>query len=186
GYAKTFVRQLEDCLGLALDKGVRIVANAGGLNPAGLVARLRELAERLGLDASFAHVEGDDLTARAGELGLGEPLAANAYLGAWGIVAALGAGADVVVTGRVTDASVIVGPAAAHFGWARTDHDALAGAVVAGHVIECGTQATGGNYSFFREIPDLSRPGFPVAEVRSGGPSGSTTQTGTAGAIQVG
>ncbi len=185
GYAKTFVRQLEDCLGLALDKGVRIVANAGGLNPAGLVARLRRLAEQSGLEATFAHVEGDDLTARAAELGLGEPLTANAYLGAWGIVEALGSGADVVVTGRVTDASVIVGPAAAHFGWERSDHDALAGAVVAGHVIECGTQATGGNYSFFREIPDLSRPGFPIAEIRRDGSSVITKHPGTAGAVTV-
>ncbi|WP_182359144.1 acyclic terpene utilization AtuA family protein [Tomitella gaofuii] len=185
GYAKTFVRQLEDCLGLALDKGVRIVANAGGLNPAGLAERLRELARGLGLTATVAHVEGDDLTSRAAELGLGEPLTANAYLGAWGIVEALGAAADVVVTGRVTDASVIVGPAAAHFGWGRTDYDALAGAVVAGHVIECGTQATGGNFSFFREIADLSRPGFPIAEIRRDGSSVITKHPGTAGAVTV-
>ncbi|QDQ96576.1 acyclic terpene utilization AtuA family protein [Tomitella fengzijianii] len=185
GYAKTFVRQLEDCLGLALDKGVRIVANAGGLNPAGLAARLRELAAELGLPATVAHVEGDDLAPRAAELGLGEPLTANAYLGAWGIVEALRSGADVVVTGRVTDASVIVGPAAAHFGWRRTDYDALAGAVVAGHVIECGTQATGGNFSFFREIPDMSRPGFPLAEIRRDGSSVITKHGGTAGAVTV-
>lgn len=185
GYAKTFVRQLEDCLGLALDKGVQIVANAGGLNPAGLAAALREMAERLGLDATIAHVEGDDLSARADELGLGEPLTANAYLGAWGIVDALNSGADVVVTGRVTDASVIVGPAAAHFGWSRTDYDALAGAVAAGHVIECGTQATGGNYSFFREIADMSRPGFPIAEIRRDGASVITKHPGTAGQVSV-
>ncbi len=151
GYAKTFLTQLEECLGTALDKGVRIVANAGGLNPAGLADAVRALAERLGLDAKVAHVEGDDLVARAGDLGFGTPLAANAYLGAWGIVDCLNSGADVVVTGRVTDASVIVGPAAAHFGWGRNDYDRLAGAVVAGHVIECGVQATGGNYAFFVE-----------------------------------
>ena len=110
GYAKTFLTQLEDCLGLALDRGVRIVANAGGLNPAGLAAAVRSLAERLGLTVRVAHVEGDDLLARAAELGFGTPLAANAYLGAWGIVDCLNDGADVVVTGRVTDASVIVGP----------------------------------------------------------------------------
>ena len=101
----------------------------------------------------MAHVEGDDLVARAGELGFGTPLAANAYLGAWGIVDCLNSGADVVVTGRVTDASVIVGPAAAHFGWGRNDYDRLAGAVAAGHVIECGVQATGGNFAFFTEMP---------------------------------
>ena len=116
GYAKTFLRQLEQSLGLALDKGVKIVANAGGLNPAGLAAAVRALADKLGLSVNVAHVEGDDLVARAGELGFGTPLSANAYLGAWGIVDCLKSGADVVVTGRVTDASVIVGPAAARGG----------------------------------------------------------------------
>ncbi len=186
GYAKTFLRQLEDCLGLAVDRGVRIVANAGGLNPAGLAGKIRELVARLGLDVTVAHVDGDDLVDRAGELGLGEPLTANAYLGAWGIVEALDAGADVVVTGRVTDASVIVGPAAAHFGWARTDHDAIAGAIAAGHVIECGTQATGGNYAFFREIADLGRPGFPIAEIARDGSAVITKHDGTGGAVTTG
>jgi hypothetical protein len=185
GYAKTFLLQLEESLGLALDQGVKIVANAGGLNPAGLATAVRALAERLGLDVNVAHVEGDDLVGRASELGLGTPLAANAYLGAWGIVDCLNSGADVVVTGRVTDASVIVGPAAAHFGWARTDYDALAGAVAAGHVIECGTQATGGNFSFFTEIPDLQRPGFPLAEISSDGSSIITKHPGTGGQVSV-
>jgi hypothetical protein len=186
GYAKTFLIQLEDCLGLALDKGVRIVANAGGLNPAGLAVAVRALAERLGLSINVAHVEGDDVVARADEFGFGTPLAANAYLGAWGIVDCLGSGADVVVTGRVTDASVIVGPAAAHFGWDRTDYDALAGAVAAGHVIECGAQATGGNYAFFTEIPDLTHPGFPLAEIYPDGSSVITKHPGTGGAVSVG
>ncbi|WP_135457940.1 acyclic terpene utilization AtuA family protein [Mycobacterium sp. DL99] len=186
GYAKTFLTQLEQSLGLALDNGVKIVANAGGLNPAGLAAAVRALAERLGLDVNVAHVEGDDLVGRASELGLGTPLAANAYLGAWGIVDCLNSGADVVVTGRVTDASVIVGPAAAHFGWKATDYDALAGAVAAGHVIECGTQATGGNYSFFAEIPDLARPGFPIAEISADGSSVITKHAGTGGQVSVG
>ncbi|MEN0133785.1 MAG: acyclic terpene utilization AtuA family protein [Rhodococcus sp. (in: high G+C Gram-positive bacteria)] len=186
GYAKTFLRQAEDCLGLALDRGVRIVANAGGLNPAGLADALREVNDKLGLSAKIAHVEGDDLIGRAAELGLGSPLTANAYLGAWGIAECLNAGADVVVTGRVTDASVIVGPAAAHFGWRRDDVDQLAGAVVAGHVIECGTQATGGNYAFFTEIDDLDRPGFPIAEIDSDGSSVITKHPGTGGAVTVG
>jgi hypothetical protein len=155
GYAKTFLAQLEECLGLAHDRGVRIVANAGGLNPAGLAAATRALADKLGIGVTVAHVEGDDLLARADELGFGSPLTANAYLGAWGIVDCLNSGADIVITGRVTDASVVVGPAAAHFGWARGDYHRLAGAVVAGHVIECGAQATGGNYSFFTAIADL-------------------------------
>lgn len=185
GYAKTFVKQIEDCLGLALERNVQIVANAGGLNPAGLAERLRKVAADLGLDAKVAHVEGDDLLSRAGELGLGAPLTANAYLGAWGIVECLNAGADIVVTGRVTDASVIVGPAAAHFGWGRTDYDSLAGAVVAGHVIECSTQATGGNFAFFTELPDLGRPGFPIAEIRRDGSSVITKHEGTGGAVTV-
>ncbi|MGW4121056.1 acyclic terpene utilization AtuA family protein [Nocardia sp. NPDC004711] len=185
GYAKTFVKQLEGSLGLALESGVKIVANAGGLNPAGLAQRVREVAEKLGLAPKVAYVTGDDLLARAGELGLGAPLTANAYLGAWGIAECLTAGADIVVTGRVTDASVVVGPAAAHFGWGRTDYDALAGAVVAGHVIECSTQATGGNFAFFTEIADLGRPGFPIAEVRRDGSSVITKHAGTGGAVTV-
>ncbi|OBI12074.1 MULTISPECIES: acyclic terpene utilization AtuA family protein [unclassified Mycobacterium] len=185
GYARTFLTQLEDCLGEACDRGVRIVANAGGLNPAGLADAIRALAERLGIPARVAHVEGDDLLARAADLGLGTPLTANAYLGAWGIADCLGDGADVVVTGRVTDASVIVGAAAAHFGWGRTDYDALAGAVVAGHVIECGVQATGGNYSFFTEIADLTHAGFPLAEVHADGSSVITKHPGTGGLVSV-
>ncbi|OBG00266.1 exopolyphosphatase [Mycolicibacter sinensis] len=187
GYAKTFLTQLEQCLGLARDKGVRIVANAGGLNPAGLAAAVRELADRLGIPAKVAHVEGDDLLPRAAELGLGTPLTANAYLGGWGIVECLAGGADVVITGRVTDASVIVGPAAAHFGWERTDYDRLAGAVVAGHVIECGVQASGGNYAFFTEIPteQLLHPGFPLAEIHADGSSVITKHPGTGGLVSV-
>ncbi|MET9212332.1 MULTISPECIES: acyclic terpene utilization AtuA family protein [unclassified Nocardia] len=185
GYAKTFVKQIEDCLALALERKVQIVTNAGGLNPAGLAERLRKVAADLGLDAKIAHVEGDDLIGRAADLGLGQPLTANAYLGAWGIVECLNSGADIVVTGRVTDASVIVGPAAAHFGWGRTDYDALAGAVVAGHVIECSTQATGGNFAFFTELGDIGRPGFPIAEIRRDGSSVITKHDGTGGAVTV-
>lgn len=186
GYAKTFLNQLEECLGTARDRGVRIVTNAGGLNPAGLAGAVRTLADRLGVPVSVAHVEGDDLLARAAELRLGSPLTANAYLGAWGIVDCLNAGADIVVTGRVTDASVVVGPAAAHFGWARNDYDRIAGAVVAGHVIECGTQATGGNYSFFTEVTDLDHAGFPLAEMHDDGSSVITKHPGTGGRVSVG
>ncbi len=186
GYAKTFLTQLEDCLGLALDRGVRIVANAGGLNPAGLATAVRALADRLGLPATVAHVEGDDLLPRADELGFAAALAANAYLGAWGIVECLDNGADVVVTGRVTDASLVVGAAAAHFGWERTDYDRLAGAIAAGHVLECGAQATGGNYAFFTEIADLTHPGFPLAEIHPDGSSVITKHPGTGGAVTVG
>ncbi|SNR77993.1 Protein of unknown function [Haloechinothrix alba] len=194
GYARTFLRQMRENLVLAKQAGVSIVTNAGGLNPAGLATALRELADELEVPLSVAHVEGDDLRERAQDLGLAvhtadgrelAPLTANAYLGAWGIAEALGAGADVVVTGRVTDASLVVGPAAAHFGWRRTDYDALAGAVVAGHVIECGAQATGGNLAFFTEVDDLTRPGFPIAEVDSDGSSVITKHPGTGGAVTV-
>ncbi|MEZ0385215.1 acyclic terpene utilization AtuA family protein [Mycobacterium sp. pW045] len=187
GYAKTFLTQLEQCLGLARDQGVRIVANAGGLNPAGLADAVRELSDRLGIPARVAHVEGDDLLTRATELGLGTPLTANAYLGGWGIAECLAGGADVVITGRVTDASLTVGPAAAHFGWARTDYDRLAGAVVAGHVTECGIQASGGNYAFFTEIPteQLLHAGFPLAEIHADGSSVITKHPGTGGLVSV-
>ncbi|MFI5973199.1 acyclic terpene utilization AtuA family protein [Streptomyces sp. NPDC051452] len=180
GYARTFPRQLEDCLGLAHERGVRIVTNAGGLNPAGLAHHIRESAERLGIPVRVAHVEGDDLTtAHPGAL------AAHAYLGGFGIAECLRAGADIVVTGRVTDAALVTGPAAAHFGWRPTQYDPLAGAVVAGHVLECGTQATGGNYAFFRE-GDMRRPGFPLAEIHADGSSVLTKHPGTGGLVDVG
>jgi hypothetical protein len=186
GYAKTFLTQLEECLGLAQDRAVRIVTNAGGLNPAGLAVAVRTLADKLGVTVTVAHVEGDDLLHRAAELGFPGVLTANAYLGAWGIVDCLSSGADIVVTGRVTDASVVVGPAAAHFGWTRQDYDRIAGAVVAGHVIECGAQATGGNYAFFTEITDLGYPGFPLAEIHDDGSSVITKHPGTGGQVNVG
>lgn len=185
GYAKTFLKQLTENLALAQERGVRIVANAGGLNPAGLAAAVREVAAGQGLEVAVAHVEGDDLLARSAELGFGDALTANAYLGAFGIAEALKAGADVVVTGRVTDASVVVGPAIAELGWGREDFDRLAGAVVAGHVIECGAQATGGNFSGFRDI-DTSRPlGFPIAEIGEDGGVVITKHDGTGGAVTV-
>jgi hypothetical protein len=178
GYAKTFVRQLEDCLGLALERGVRLVSNAGGLNPAGLAARVREIAAGLGLDVAVAHVEGDRVEVPGA-------LTANAYLGGFGIARALTAGADVVVTGRVTDASLVLGPAVAHFGWAVDDWDRLAGAVVAGHVLECGTQATGGNFSGFARLDKSRALGFPVAEVAEDGSSVITKHEGSGGAVTV-
>lgn len=190
GYARTFLRQVTDCLALAKEKGVKIVANAGGVNPAGLAEALRAAAQEQGIDVSVAHVEGDDLRHRADELGFGDVITANAYLGAFGIAAALDAGADIVVTGRVTDASVVVGPAIHAHGWKPADLDALAGAVVAGHVIECGTQATGGNFSGFRAL-DLSvhqgtAPlGFPIAEIDADGSSVITKHEGAGGAVTV-
>jgi hypothetical protein len=189
GYAKTFLTQVEDVLGTCLERGIRIVANAGGLNPAGLAAAVRATAERLGLQVRVAHVEGDDLRGSLEAIDppvTGKPVSANAYLGGWGIAEALGAGADVVVTGRVTDASLVVGPAAWWHGWELTDWDRLAGAVVAGHVIECGPQATGGNYSFLDEITDRRYPGFPICEVASDGSSVITKPADTGGLVSVG
>ncbi len=184
GYARTFVRQAEDCMGLALERGVRIVANAGGLNPAGLADKLREIAAAQGLSPKVAYVQGDDLLPRVAELGIENALTANAYLGGFGIAAALDRGADIVVTGRVTDASLVVGPAAAHFGWSPERYDELAGALVAGHVIECGAQATGGNFSGFRSFEPDPRPlGFPVAEVYADGSAVITKHPGTGGAV---
>ena len=182
GYARTFLRQLEECLGLAHERGVRIVTNAGGLNPAGLADAVRKLADRLGIPVRVAHVEGDDLTAaHPGSL------AAHAYLGGFGIAACLREGADVVVTGRVTDAALVTGPAAAHFGWQPGEYDRLAGAVVAGHVLECGAQATGGNYAFFAERGrDIRRPGFPLAELHEDGTAVITKHPGTGGFVDVG
>jgi hypothetical protein len=173
GYVPTFLAQLRDCLRLALDRRVRIVTNAGGVNPAALVAAIRSLAAEQGLSPTVALVRGD-------ELGPGE----HAYLGAFGIARAMAA--DIVVTGRVTDASLVIGPAIAQFGWDHLALDQLAGATVAGHVLECGAQATGGNYPFFAEISDLVAPGFPLAEISSDGSSVITKHPGTGGAVTVG
>lgn len=172
GYARTFLRQMRECLRSALDRGVRIVTNAGGLNPAGLAAALHEISG----DARVGYVTGDALDRP-------DVLTANAYLGAFGIAECLRGGADIVVTGRVTDASLVVGPAIAHYGWSRADFDALAGATVAGHILECGAQATGGNYSFFTELPDVRHPGFPIAELAADGSCVVTKHPGTGGAV---
>lgn len=179
GYATTFLRQLEEGLGLAHERGVKIVVNAGGLNPGGLADAVRKLAAKVGVPVTVAHVEGDSLPVPEGFL------TANAYLGGAGIAACLRAGADIVVTGRVTDAALVTGPAAAHFGWGPDDLDALAGAVVAGHVLECGTQATGGNYAFFGKH-DVRRPGFPLAEIHADGSSVITKHAGTGGVVDIG
>jgi acyclic terpene utilization AtuA family protein len=204
GYAKTFLVQLEQILGTCLDRGIKIVVNAGGLNPAGLADEVGRVATALGLRPAVAYITGDDLLGRladlqAAGLGLastdtGQPLAdagvapvtANAYLGGWPITEALAAGADVVICPRVTDAALTSGPAAWWHGWGRTDWDALAGAVVAGHVIECGPQACGGNYPFLDEITDRRYPGFPIAEVSGDGSSVITKHDGTGGLVSVG
>jgi hypothetical protein len=204
GYARTFLTQLEQVLPTCLERGIKIVVNAGGLDPAGCAAAATELARRAGLAPVIAHVDGDDLLARLPDLlqaghqlantDTGEPLAhadvtpltAHAYLGGLPIARALTAGADIVITGRVTDAALVVGPGMWRFGWTGDDLDALAGAVVAGHVIECGCQATGGNYSFFEEIADLARAGFPLTELAADGSAVITKHPGTGGLVSVG
>jgi Acyclic terpene utilisation family protein AtuA len=202
GYARTFVTQMEQVMQTCLERGIKVVANAGGLDPQGCAEAVQQVASKLGLNPRIAYVSGDNLAPRFDDmrasgipftnLDTGKPLgdqpvvSANVYLGGWGIAEALDAGADIVITGRVTDAAVVLGPAAWFHGWARDDWDALAGAVVAGHVIECGCQATGGNYSFFQEIPGLERPGFPIAEIAANGSSVITKHEGTGGAVTVG
>ena len=205
GYARTFVTQMEQVMGSCLDKGIKVVSNAGGLNPRSCAETISEIAEKLGLKPTIAYVDGDDLMGRIHEFSLNQSLSsfspdtslgdldsyltANAYLGCWGIVEALNQQADIVITGRVTDAAVVCGPAAWHHGWGRSDFDQLAGAVVAGHIIECGAQATGGNYSFFTEIAGRNeiggnaRFGFPWAEISQDGSSIIGKHDGTGGLI---
>jgi len=204
GYATTFLTQMEEVLGACLERGIKVVSNAGGLNPAGLAERLGKVAGDLGLSPRIAYVEGDDVLGRLEGLqdeghefrnldrgttlaaaGI-TPLTANAYLGGWGIAEALAAGADVVVTGRVTDAALVIGPAAWHHQWRRDDWDALAGALVAGHIIECGAQASGGNYAFFQEVPGLDHIGFPLVEMAEDGSCVVTKHPGTGGLVSVG
>ena len=204
GFAKTFLRQLQDVAKTCSERNIKIVVNAGGLNPSGLARAADAVYEEAGIAAAVAYIEGDDLLPRLAELQAqgetlehldrgvplsdldAEVLSANAYLGGFGIVAALDRGADLVICPRVTDASVVVGPAAWKFGWARDDWDRLASAVVAGHIIECGTQCTGGNYAFFKEIQTIERPGFPIAEMYPDGSFVITKHPGTDGEVSVG
>ncbi|NUP05456.1 MAG: DUF1446 domain-containing protein [Polyangiaceae bacterium] len=215
GFAASFLHHLEPAFAKAIEKGVKIVVNAGGLNPDGLAKRTTALAQKLGLTVRIATVHGDDLAPRLAELTAagetftnletGEALpsdpgfvrTANAYLGGWGIARALEAGADIVICPRVTDASLAVGPAAWWHGWKRDDWDRLAGAIAAGHVIECGPQATGGNFSGFLELAGpkgvgdarfdaLLRPGFPIAEIADDGSSVITKHPNTGGRVTVG
>jgi hypothetical protein len=202
GYAKTFLTQMEQVMGTCLDRGIKVVSNAGGLDPESCASALSELAGRLGLSPTIAYVNGDDLLGRLDELDhtgalthfetgetlgdLSRYITANAYLGCFGIVEALSEGADIVVTGRVTDAALVCGPAAWHHHWRRDNFDALAGGVVAGHVIECGAQVTGGNYSFFTEVPHMERVGFPWVEVDEDGSCVVGKHDGTGGQVSIG
>jgi hypothetical protein len=203
GYVPTFLRQMEQVMGECLDRGIRVVSNAGGLNPQGLAKELKKIADTLGLHPKIACIEGDDLMGRLADLQeKGEafihldkgislkdagamPITANAYMGGWGVAEALAQGADIVVGGRLADASVVMGPAAWWFGWQRRDWDKLAGAAVAGHIIECGAQATGGNYSFIEEVPSFFNVGYPIAEIFADGSFVITKHPGTGGLVSV-
>ena len=204
GYVGTFLKQVRDVIQPCLERNIKIVTNAGGLNPKAMAKEVEAIIAELGLEAKVAYIDGDDLAPRIKELtSAGEefvnidtgvalaesnaqPATANAYLGAWGIVEALNQGADIVVCPRVTDAAVVIGPAAWKFGWARDDYDALAGALAAGHIVECGAQATGGNYSFFQEVPSFINMGYPIAEIERDGSFTITKHPGTGGLVSEG
>lgn len=204
GFVGTFLKQVKEVLGDCIDKNIKIVTNAGGLNPRAMAEAIEGIAAELGVDAKVAYIDGDDLLPRLEDLkkagedlvnidtgvaladGKKNSVTANAYLGAWGIKEALDQGADIVVAPRVTDAAVVIGPAAWKFNWKRDDYDALAGALAAGHIIECGTQATGGNYSFFQEVPTFSKIGFPIAEIEADGSFTVTKHPGTGGLVSTG
>jgi len=204
GYASVFLKQMNDVMGPCLDKDIKIVANAGGLNPKGLAAELENMAEELGIHPKIAYIEGDDLLPRIADLQeQGEqffhldrdvslksagamPITANAYFGGWGITKALNEGADIVIGGRLADAALVAGPCAWKFGWKENDWDKLAGAYTAGHIIECGTQATGGNYSFIDEVPEFKDMGYPIAEMHEDGSFVLTKHEGTGGLVSVG
>ena len=202
GYAADFITVLGSlCPALARQPKLRVVTNAGGMNPRACAGAAATALAAAGLDnATIGVVEGDDLLARLGELQavgcrfenletgqrlseLTAPIvSANAYLGARPIFAALDGGARIVITGRVADASLTVGPAMHEFGWAWDDWDRLAGASVAGHLIECGAQVTGGLYRHWQNL-DLTHVGYPIAEIDHDGAATVTKPAGTGGAV---
>lgn len=183
GFAMDFVTvAMKDVLADCAKKGIKVVANAGGVNVPGCIAALEQLCDAQGLNLKIAGVYGDDLSPRADELvarGMpelqsGEALPSrlasiNAYLGGRPVAEALAAGADVVVTGRVVDSAVVIGPLMHEFDWSDSDVDQLAQAALAGHVIECGAQCTGGNFTDWHLVPDFSNMSYPVAEVSADG-----------------
>ena len=204
GYVGTFLKQVKAVAETCKEKNIKIVTNAGGLNPSSMANEIEKILEELGVSLKVAYITGDDLMPRMDALikdgetfsnidrqipikdSGRQTLTANAYLGAWGIKEALDAGADIVVCPRVTDAAVVIGPAAWKFNWSRDDYDALAGALAAGHIIECGCQATGGNYSFFKEVPSFDNVGYPIAEIKSDGSFYITKHPNTGGLVSTG
>lgn len=204
GYARDFVPLMQEILPDCVSKKIRVTANAGGVNPQGCAEAVREVARSLGLKLKIGIVTGDDIMNRLDELlarGIelrnmetNEPLAAirgriqsaNVYLGAWPMVEALQQGAQVVITGRSTDTGLTLAPLIHEFNWRGDDWDRLSAGTVAGHIIECGAQASGGNCQYdWRSIPDLADVGFPIVE---GAPDGTfviTKHAGTGGRVSV-
>ncbi|RMG07543.1 MAG: DUF1446 domain-containing protein [Planctomycetota bacterium] len=205
GYATDFLRQLRDVLPTCVEKGVKVISNAGGVNPRACGAAVEALARELGVadQVRVAVIEGDDLYPHLDEvLAAGEDLAhmetgralaeirervlsANVYLGAAPVVKALELGANVVVSGRVTDTGVTLAPMIHEFGWAEDDWDRLAHGIVAGHIIECGTQCTGGNFTDWKKVPSFANMGFPLVEATPEGPFVVTKHPGTGGLVSV-
>jgi hypothetical protein len=203
GYARDFLLQMRECLPLMVERGVTVITNAGGINPVGLGRAIAALARELGLEVRVGVVDGDDILPDLDALReQGEPLAnmetgqpltpvrervnaANVYLGAEPVVRALQAGCQVIVTGRVTDTGITLAPMIHEFGWAETDWDRLAAGVVAGHILECGTQATGGNFTDWEQVPDLARIGYPIVEVGDDGVFEVTKHARTGGLVSV-
>ena len=204
GYVGTFLKQIKEIAKTCNEKNIKIVTNAGGLNPKSMASEIEKILIDQSIEMKVAYIDGDDLLPKMDSLmGEGEkfmnidknislkdsgysPLTSNIYLGAWGIKEALDHDADIVVCPRVTDAAVVIGPAAWKFNWKRNDYDALAGALAAGHIIECGCQATGGNYSFFKEVPSFDNVGYPIAEIFEDGSFNITKHPNTGGLVSKG
>jgi Acyclic terpene utilisation family protein AtuA len=200
GYAADFTDWIwKDNLPAFKERGVKIVTNAGGLNPRACRARLHETAAAAGLSFKIAIIEGDDLRPHLGEFaalremdtGAALParesvLSANAYFGAAPIAAALQAGADVVITGRVVDSALTLGPLVHEFGWSFDDYDKVAAGSLCGHVLECGAQATGGLFTDWEEVPDWAHIGYPIAECSADGSFIIGKPPGTGGLVSPG
>ena len=204
GYVGTFLKQINEIVKSCKEKNVKIISNAGGLNPKSMAIEIEKILKEQSVDMKVAYIDGDDLMPTIANLNeSGEefinidkgikldesdlsPLTANAYLGAWGIKEALDKGADIVVCPRVTDAALVIGPAAWKFNWKRDNYDALAGALAAGHIIECGCQATGGNYAFFKEVESFDNVGYPIAEIYDDGSFYVTKHPDTGGLVSTG